>query len=220
MENPFAEISPGGIIVGSQKKIIADFKKNLTQLLKGKIIVALVGSHGSGRSYFLKKINEFLETKKKSILTLYHSFTPDILKKLSSMPAEKSFKKEVVLLLDNVDFLTELHPDLISKTLEIMLNLSNHGFTIIAAMTKETLQRLEQLDEGFKKSVDILTIPSLNFNEAKELVLNRLNEIRTKKSNDLKPFTEKEIRDIWKKSNGNPKMILLFCAYLFKERIK
>lgn len=214
MDNPFIESGFGGVIVGPQKKVLEDFTRNLTTLLKGKIVVAIVGSHGSGRTHFLKGISAILEKKKSKIKPIYHSFTPDLLKKLASMPAEKSFKKEVVLLLDNLDFITELHPDLILKTSQILLNLSRNGFTIVAAMTKETLLRIEQVDRDFKNSVDVLEIPSLTFSEAKQIVLERL------KSKSLSPFTESEIKDIWKKSNGNPKMILLFCSYMYKERMK
>ena len=53
------------------------------------------------------------------------------------------------------------------------------------------------------------------FHEVKELVLSRLNEVRTTKTNDLSPFNERELTDIWKKSRGNPRMILLILANFY-----
>ncbi|HLE06801.1 MAG TPA: hypothetical protein VI790_05575, partial [Candidatus Nanoarchaeia archaeon] len=64
-----------------------------------------------------------------------------------------------------------------------------------------------------------IKIPLLPFDDAKKLVLMRLNSVRKEPISDLSPFTEKELRMIWKKSSGNPRLLLLLLMPLYDQRM-
>ena len=64
-----------------------------------------------------------------------------------------------------------------------------------------------------------IKIPKLNFDEIKELIINRLNESREQPRNDLTPFTEDELRKIHMKAKGNPRLTLLLLKPLYEQKM-
>jgi predicted ATPase len=96
-----------------------------------------------------------------------------------------------------------------------MVRLTEAGASFVISVNPKTILRLFDINKEFKNLSDIHTIKPLIFPEIKELVSSRLNETRTKKSDSLAPFNEEDIREIWKKSRGNPRMVLLILANLY-----
>ncbi len=215
MHNPFAYITPRenekiidrvGVYKGLESKI-------LETLEKGSIIL-LEGDYGSGKSLLVQKLNANLKEK---IKTISLNFTGTILNDLRKLPLEK--KREILVIIDRFDFIKSLNENDFKKVLDLIIELKNRGLSFLLLLNKQTIQVIEKTSRKFKKESYVISIPPLDYRFSKELILSRLNEIKNKKGSSIL-FSEKEMKEIWRNSRGNPRMLLLLCENLFERKIK
>jgi len=215
MHNPFAYITPRenekiidrvGVYKGLESKI-------LETLEKGNIIL-LEGDYGSGKSLLVQKLNANLKEKIK-IINL--NFTGIILNDLRKLPLEK--KREILVIIDSFDFIKSLNENDFKKVLDLIIELKNRGLSFLLLINKQTIKMIEKVSRRFKKESYVISIPPLDYRFSRELILSRLNEVKDKKGSSIL-FSEKEMKEIWRNSRGNPRMLLLLCENLFERKIK
>lgn len=216
MRNPFYNIMPRykENMVGGKATMSRLENELKTVREKGKILI-LVGEHGSGRSLIIQKFKDVLRRKRMKIYE--KDFSLRLLEELRTHGTAKK-RKSIFCIIDKFDYYCGLDLPILKKIINLMVDVNDLGVNFLLVMTPNTLNELSKLNGRFKARTRITNIPPLNFEQAKKMVLNRLNEVRRKKDNSLEPFTEEEIRHIWKKAKGNPRMILLICASLFDAK--
>lgn len=218
VNNPFLFITPRlkDSLIG-RKDFVAKIKSTIMKSLDDKAIVVVSGDFGIGKSLFVEKV--ILDLKSKKNLKIYsYDFNFNILNDLRALPSEKKSKKQFLVVIDKFDLILSLSSMLQKKILNIMADLCEAKVTFIISSTAEVLNKVKGLDLKIKKYFKVLNVPSMNFEETKELILSRLNEVRPKKSDSLHPFTLDEVKEIYKNSKGNPRIILMLCAGLFEEK--
>lgn len=212
--NPFFEIVHHGdeeiIIRKNEFKKIKSIAKNF---IKKPTVVFIVGNPGSGKSIFEKEIKGAIPKKfeKRELI-----FTSNILNELRAIPAEKMLKKNLVMLIDKFELSDALDDEKLRRILDLIALTVKSGVWYVISLDSKTLARIFELSKELKKNSIIYNVPALTFEQTKKLVASRLNMIRKKKSNSIEPFNEKDLKNIWKASNGNPRMILLLCANLYE----
>ncbi len=216
MHNPFTYITPR-----ENEEIIDRInvynrleKKILDTLIQGTIIF-LEGDYGSGKSLLVQKLKKNLGNKIK-IITL--DFTGMILNDLRKLPLEK--KREILVVIDRFDLSEGLSKENFEKLLDLILELKNRGLSFLLLLNNKTTKAIKKAKSRLKKEYSIIRIPALDYKFSKELIISRLNEIRKSKNESLEPFTEKEIKEVWRNSKGNPRMLLLLCENLFERKMK
>ena len=212
--NPFLEISHRGdekVIMDAQSiKKIKTLSKELT---KSNIILFIVGEPGSGKTLSEKEIEKNIPKrfeKKKLIFSL------NLINELKSIPAEKTLKKKIIIFVDKFELSDVIKDEKLKKILNLIINTSKTGVGYVITCTPATLARLFGLSDKLKIYSKVYSVPALSLEQAKKLITSRLNIIRKKKMNSIAPFTASQIKNIWKTSKGNPRMILLLCASLYE----
>ncbi len=212
-DNPFFEIMHKGdekIIMSPQalKKI----KELSKELVKNHPILFIVGDHGSGKSLVEKEIEKNIPKKfeKRKLI-----FTIDLLSELRALPIERMLKKRIVIYIDKFELTSVIDDGEFEKLLDVIYDTSKSGVGYVISCHPDTLARIFDISDKIRMNSRVYNVPSLTFEQAKKLIISRLNMVRKKKSNSLNPFTESQIRNIWKTSRGNPRMILLLCANLY-----
>lgn len=215
--NPFMSIVPRKTeqMIGVSERKIVELTENVA---KGKSILIISGGYGSGKSLVEEKIEKTLPGNVKIEKWM---FTYDLINQIRSLPieesiaAEKPEKKKFAVFIDRFELSDVVSDKDISKILQLIVEITKSGASFVISMTPKTVVRLFGTSNEFKNLSTVYRINSLTYPETKELVLSRLNEIRIKRSNSLEPFEEHELRDVWKKSSGNPRMVLLILANLY-----
>lgn len=199
--NPFVPIEPVRLeksdkrIKRIAKKINAIYKKSKHGL------VILIGERGYGGTHM---IHEFLGNKKHSYVIMNDNLAVE-------MP------KSRIVVIDDFENLLAMNKSIKKAVVENIVNASKKQFIITKIDEKKFNLLLKELPK--LKNAKKIVIPPMSFEEAKEMIIQRLNLTREKPSRSLKPFTEKELKHIWKKANGNPRIILMICSIIYNERV-
>lgn len=206
MENPFMSIIPR-----EEEKAVGVNKQQIKELLnknKGKWTVFIVsGEYGSGKSLVISEIEKQIKGAK--IEKIIYS------REMGSGIRALREKKKIVVEIDKFELSETTKDETLRVLLDTVANVSEGGVTFIISVTPKTLSRLFSLSQKFKNTSIVYNMPPLSYEEAREMVVSRLNEVRNKDSASIEPFTDAELKEIWRKSNGNPRLILLLCATMF-----
>lgn len=215
MKNPFIHITPRQKeeIVGA-KNVLRDLNKGLNDVISRNRILMLTGKPGSGRSLMTREFIRLIK-KRKGLHIKEFSLSNRLAHELKMCSTKKC--KDVYIITE-FEYYAGMDKNLLKRLINTIANLSKKGVKFFLSTTSESVADLLSLDDEFKRKARIITIPPLTLPEAKKLIILRLNEVR-KKSNSLSPFSEKEVTYIWKKSRGNPRMILMICASLFDAKM-
>ncbi len=216
MENPFLYIVPreDEKIVNMQETL-ESLRKSINLVLKQGMIVALIGDYGSGKTLLIKELKKHLTSKKIELIEV--KIGQDIINIVYSL---KEKRKEIIAIIDQVDLLAGMDKEYLKNFLNTVRAKSMEGITFVFTMNKHTLKDLSELDKLFGNMVRKIEIPSISYKDAKKLITSRLNEVRTTKIDSLEPFDEEEIKSIWEKSHGNPRLILLLCSSMYDKKMK
>jgi len=211
INNPFLSIVPrkGEKMFGISEKDILLMAEGVS---KGKKLLLVSGDYGSGKSLITDKIEKSLAPDVKAEKWM---FSVDIANQLRSLPMEEIIKRKIAVFIDKFELSDVMDDKTLIKILQLIVDITKMGVSFVIDINPKTVMRLYELDASFKNLSELYTVKPLIFHEVKELVLSRLNEVRTTKTNDLSPFNERELTDIWKKSRGNPRMILLILANFY-----
>jgi hypothetical protein len=214
-DNPFLRIVPDkNEKIIDREKVSKELVEKTLKALKGGTLILLSADYGMGKSIIT---NHFIKSLKKDIKIIEMGFSNFIADDIRNLPSET--KNEILVIIDRFDLIDGMRNDDKNKVVNLILERGNKGLTFIVLCTPDVLNKIFGINPEFKKKGDIISIPSMTYEEAKELVISRLNETRRQKSQSLDPFTETEIKEIWKKSKGNPRMILLLCATLYDRKM-
>ena len=116
--------------------------------------------------------------------------------------------------------LIEVMDDLkVKKIIELILIATKTTVSFVISITPDQLDRMFSIESELKEAAIVHKMKPLSYNQTKDFILVRLNEARKEKSEKLDPFNEKEVKNIWHKSKGNPRMILLLCATIYDAKI-
>ncbi len=214
--NPFLFITPRDKekIIG-KKDFLKDLKTTVKKSLKTKKseIILLQGDVGSGKTLFIKKlVKEFDKSKIKKM-----SFNMNTLNDLRKIFTKKDKKKMVII--DKMDIINHLPKELQKKIINLIIEFTELGINFLIAVDKKTKSLIKDLNNKFKKYLIVKKIPKLEYADAEDLVISRLNEERTKKSESIEPFTQEELKKLFEKSKGNPRMLLMLCASLYEQKL-
>lgn len=209
--NPFLSIVPrkGEKMFGISEKNILLMADGVS---KGKKLLLISGDYGSGKSLIAEKIEKNITSDVKIEKWM---FTVDLANQLRSLPMEETVRRKVAVFIDKFELSDVIDDKALAKILELIVEITHMGVSFIIDVNPKTVMRLYDLDAAFKNLSELYTVKPMIFQEVKELVIARLNEVRTTHGHDLAPFTERDLMDIWKKSHGNPRMILLILANLY-----
>jgi len=207
MENPFLYIVPReDEELINMSVFFQNLEKSIKESLHGGIVISIVGGHGSGKTLILEKMKEkFKKTK-----IIQFDVGEELIDRVYNL---REVNKEVIVILDNIDLLSG-REDYLSSLLETLVSKSISGITFVLTCTPNTCKKIERLNKAFANMTIKLEIPSLSFEDAKKMVISRLNEVREKKDT-LDPISEENFRHIYDKSYGNPRMILLLLSTLY-----
>lgn len=214
MENPFLYIVPR-----EKEKLInmEDFldrlKKTVLSILKQGRIVVLQGGYGSGKTLLLQELEKQLPKK---ISVRHINIGQDIVNDVYSL---KEKKKDMVVFIDNADLFVGMGKDYLKKFIETIKSKSIEGITFVLTMNSDTFKTFSKMDRQFGNMVRKLEVPPLSYQDTKKLLISRLNEIREKDKESIEPFDEKELRSIYDKSNGNPRLFLLLCSTIYDKKM-
>jgi type II secretory pathway predicted ATPase ExeA len=205
-ENPFMAIIPR-----EDEKVVGVNKQKIKELLakaKNKWTIFIVsGDYGSGKSLILAEIEKAL----KGFRIEHMIYSKEMIAGVRGLKG----KKKLAVTIDKFDLAETSKDESFRGVLDLIAEAAESGIIFLISTTPKILSRAFSLSQKFKNVAIVYDVPPLNYEEARELVVARLNEARTKKSESLEPLTEAELREIWRKSNGNPRMILLLCAQFY-----
>lgn len=210
MNNPFSNIVPRK----NEEVINTDFIKAAADKIKAhfkdKKLVVFEGDYGMGKTLYLWSIYKRLKTGKEFIR---------LSDNLVNILRLKTPVRNRTMIIDNFDLTEGLGDKQVYDLSEELLKLINGGTVVIIAARRDIIRRIMQANPLLRPLVNKIKIPGLTFEEAKSLVIRRLNEERSAPSKSIKPFTENELEEIWRKSHGNPRTILMLCKYLYDQRM-
>jgi type II secretory pathway predicted ATPase ExeA len=205
-------------MIGVNEKKINEMALDIS---KGKSILLIDGDYGSGKTLVAEKIEKALPSNVKVERWM---FSVDLANQIRSITMTEALEEErpspktVVIFIDRFELSDVMADKDIIKVLELMTEITKSGAGFVLSITPKAVMRLFEMSDRFKNISKIYKINPMTYPETKQLIVSRLNEIRIKKSDDLEPFTENEVKDIWKKSQGNPRMVLLILANLYDIR--
>jgi replication-associated recombination protein RarA len=210
-KNPFLSIVPrkGEEMIGFNKSKIDEF---VTSILRGRKLLLVGGEHGSGKSM----ITDYIKNKLPSNIRVHKlMFMVDLVNELRNIPFHGTPAEKTVVFIDKFELCDVIDDKKLEKILELIVERSESGVSFVISLTPKTTYRLFSLSEKFKNMASIYTLPPLLYPQVVQLVISRLNEVRTKPVDSIKPFTDAELKNVYDKSRGNPRMILLILASLY-----
>lgn len=210
MNNPFNLIVPRGDEVMVNEESVKEISAKIKKRIKNRRLIILVGEYGSGKTLYLKRLFERLKTKKQLI-----SFNDAIINVLES----KVVVKNKTLFIEHFDLLNGLDKDQIYRLTKAMARLVDEGMILVIACRKDTFKKLLNINPLLRSDTNQIKIPKLTFKDAKHLVIKRLNEAREEKRDDLSPFSESELKTIWRRADKNPRLLLLLLRPLYEQRM-
>jgi len=210
MDNPFNLIVPRDDELMINEKSLKAISDKIKDRITSRKLVILEGDYGSGKSLYLKRLHGRLKTKKETI-----NFTDVIITVLEGKVPVKN--KSVFI--ENLDLLHGFKKDQVYRFSKALIKLLDKGMIVLAACRKDTLSMLYEANPLIRSKTNRIKIPHLSFDQAKKLVVNRLNESRSNYEDDIEPFSNHELRTIWHKTNGNPRLLLLLLGPLYDQRM-
>jgi len=217
MDNPFLFIVPRkDEKIINMKKFRENLREELDKCIKGGVVISLVGDYGSGKTLLLREVKRYAK-RRKNCEVIEFNVAHDILDKVFSLREEK---KDVIIFIDQFDLLAGVDEEHFKNILEALRGKTIEGMTFVIALTPSTLKYISKLDKGFYNMLRKFEIPPLSYEDAKKLIITRLNEVREKESDSLAPFTEEEVRELYEKSKGNPRLLLLLCSSLYDRKMR
>jgi len=218
VNNPFFSVTPlkKDMIVGRKEFLKNINKEVMSSLIDNKIII-IKGDSGMGKSFFVRSAVDELKTKK-SIKLFNYDFSLDLINKLRKLPDESKIKKQIVVVIDRFELMLMLSEQLQTKIFELMTELCKTGITFLITSSDDLIEKTRILNLELKKYFKTFNVPGLTYEEAEDLVINRLNMERKKDLKSIEPFTVKELKEVYKNSKGNPRIILMLCGVLFDNK--
>ena len=219
IDNPFLYVVPrDNDVIYGRKNFLEKVKKTVLESLDKQAIITINGEYGIGKTLFIERVVNELK-KRKRIKLYYFDFNLNTLNDLRDLPTEEAIKKQIVVVIDRFELILSLSDIIQKKILQLMVDLCKAKITFIIASSDDLLKRLKNINPEIKRYFKVLNVPKMSYEEARKLIVSRLNEIRPNKSDSLEPFTEDEIKHIYKKAKGNPRLILLLCASLLEKKL-
>ncbi|MFA5303608.1 MAG: hypothetical protein WC393_03670 [Candidatus Nanoarchaeia archaeon] len=216
--NPFLFITPrdkSDELIG-RFDFFEKIKKTVLESLDENAIITINGDFGIGKSLFVKKAMEDLSAKK-SLKLFYLDFSLNTLNDLRNIPTEKKLGKQIIVLIDRFELLLSLSSSLQEKIVKLMANLCESKITLILTTSDDLLKKMAKMDAHLKKYFKVLNVPPVSLDEAKKLIISRLDEVKKTGKGTIKPFTENEVEKIHKNAKGNPRIILMLLASLYED---
>ncbi len=213
-DNPFLTIVPeekDSLI--DREQVLKDLEQKTIESLKGGTLIILSAGYGMGKSIVK---DHFKEKIKKKVRIIELNFTNQIADDIRNLPSED--KRDILVVIERFDLIDVMDAENKRKVTDLIIERNNKGLTFLILCIPEVVNRLFNMNGEFEKRSQIITLSAMTFEEAREMVISRLNTAR-KKSDSLEPLTEHELKEIWKKSRGNPRMILLLCATLYDKKM-
>lgn len=214
MMNPFLYIVPREEEKLVNKEFLEDLKKKVDKVFKGGCIIILNGEYGSGKTLLADKVKEYI-LKNEKIELKYFFFVPQIAAQIKNL---KEKEKEIFVIIDGFDLIMGVDDEVKKEILSEIYNKIESGISFLITCNEKTKNEIFEIFPKLKEKSEVLKIPPLSYEETKKLIIERLNEVRKEKSNSLEPFSEAEVRRIWERSRGNPRMVLLLCSSLFDAK--
>ncbi len=208
--NPFNSVEPTSSDEIINKEEIKSISNKIKENINKKRLIIIEGDYGSGKSLYLKTIHDKLKSKNKS----WNEFNKELPNKLKSLIITKNH----ALFIDNFDLISGLTNEELFNLTNTIMNLLEKAIIIISSRPENT-KRLLRINPLLQSRTLRIKIKPLTLKETIKLVINRLNTDRKIKSNNLEPFTKEEITSIWRKANGNPRLILLILKELYDKRL-
>ena len=196
-ENPFLYIVP------KEEEKLIEFEginvENIAKEVERGGIILIVGEHGSGKSQLIR---ELIKRTQGKLL----DFTSNILNEIKDT-------NENIVYIEDFDLINGFDVEKQKRIISLISDKSEMGTTFVIECTPKIAEKLK-----FKNEREI-KIPKLTLNTARELVIEKLNSVREEKSKDISPFTEKDIEEAWKKSGGNPRMLLMLLSMIYDLKV-
>ncbi len=188
-KNPFLSIVPSE---NEDFVEVVNFNE-VESKVKENNIIFVVGKAGSGKSHLI------LEIKRRFGGKILH-FSRDLIDKIRET-------HDSIIYIEDFDLIRGLTDDQRYKLLELIQDKSQMGIKFVIEVTPKTLNGLNL--EGEK-----IYIPEIDFETAREIV-----ERKLKREGVKNPFTEDEMKNIWKKSGKNPRMFLMLLATMYDLKV-
>ncbi len=160
--------------------------------IKENSIVLIVGEVGAGKSHLIQEIKKRLGGK------ILH-FSGKLLDEIREA-------KDGILYLEDFDLIHGLPKEQQNKLIELIKDKANMGVKFVIEVTPKT-----ELDLPAEK----IEIPKIDFETAKKIV-----EQKLKAEGAENPFSEEEMKKIWKKSGENPRLFLMLLATMYDLKVK
>lgn len=212
-DNPFISItySDNDVIVDRVTEKI-DLLMLINEALEHGCIIILKGAPGMGKSTLINVVEKELR-KSKNLYVIKEEFTPAVytkLRGLSITPAKRMFIE-----LDdfnNIEMLDKLNQQ---RVIDLLYGLGQKAAVLLVENRDEGIEKeLKTQSKPFKK----YQLEGMSKEDLKQVIINRLNLVRTTKSESLEPFTEAEYEKIYKKAKGNPRIAMLICSALYDQK--
>lgn len=208
--NPFEQITPRAEELMINEGFLKELSKKIKEQIKNKRIIIIQGDYGTGKSLYLNRLYDRLNTKKD--LIPFNEMITNVL--VNKVPV-----KNKSLFIDDFDLIKGLSDDGVFDLAESMINLIKQEMIIVIACRKESIKRLFYINPLIQSKSQKIRVPRLNYTQATELILKRLNETRRKPTDDLDPFTKQEIKIVLQKADGNPRLLMLLLKPLYEQRM-
>ena len=196
-ENPFLYIVP------KEEEKLIEFEginvENIAREIEKGGIILIVGEHGSGKSHLIKELIKITQGK-------LLDFTSNIIDEIRNT-------KESIIYIEDFDLINGFSVEKQNRILSLISDKSEMGTTFVIECTPNIAKKLNL------KNKREFQMPKLTLEAARKLVVEKLNTIREEKSDDISPFTDKEIEEAWKKSNGNPRMLLMLLSTIYDLKV-
>ncbi len=175
-------------------------------------IVVIKGAPGTGKSTLLGTIEKELK-KSSNVEIIKEEFTPAVYNKIRNININTP--KRLVVVLDDFNNIEMLDNFNQQRVIDLLYNLGQKAAIILVENRIEGVEKeLEKQNKKFKR----YELDGLSREDIKQIIINRLNTVRSTKSESLEPFTQVEYEKIYKKSRGNPRIALLICSALYDQK--
>lgn len=210
-KNPFLFIVPRKKEEIISKELFNEFKEECKKAIsESKTFIIIQGGYGSGKTLFLNKLTESIKGE-----ILSYLLSNDLPNQLEVIEP----KKGLVVAIDSFDLITGLSHEGVDRVFQSISNLLDNKAIVIITCRKATLRFVLKQNPLLRSKLKVVNLKPLDLEDAKDLARARLNEVREIRSEALEPFNGEEIRHIWKKVNGNPRMLLLVLSSLYDEKL-
>jgi len=209
-DNPFIHIVPReSEELIDRLALLSALINSTREILESGGILVLQGEPGSGKTLLISKVKKEFG-KKTRIKELI--LTKGLINEL------RGVEKNELVIIDKFELCEGFKKEELRGLLEKIVSLSNEGVSFLIKITPNALTKCEKASGDFKERIKVYSMPRLSLEQGVELVKARLNEVRRKRMDSLHPFTKAELRKLWERADGNPRMLLMLCAMLYDQK--